>query len=297
MRHPIPKVQIHARPVGKRVTSVRCEVEGIIQGIEIAICYLHECQSRRLHETLYILCDCIAAINTVNNKNESNKYSGVLSRLQDLCDLLKNSSASVKLVHIPGHAGIEGNEIADVKAREVARDIHAGRISVSNEISVYDGYKIAAHLLKKSWQRKWNEENTGRFTYSLIPDVSTKVIFPRDRDSGISYCRMLLHDTLLNDDGYRSGIAETRMCSCGEDNETVEHFLFQCPNYSIDRSVMFDTVNDIWINSKQRKKWRLDITESLLLAPYSDSVCFTKKDNSHIKEALFVFLASVDRHL
>jgi len=160
-----------------------------------------------------------------------------------------------------------------------------------------DGYKIAAQLLKKSWQRKWNEENTGRFTYSLIPDVSTKVIFPRDRDSGVSYCRMLLHDTLLNDDGYRSGIAETRMCSCGEDNETVEHFLFQCPNYSIERIVMFDTVNDILINSKQRKKWRLGITESLLLAPYSGSACFTKKDNSHIKEALFVFLASVDCHL
>jgi len=41
---------------------------------------------------------------------------------------------------------------------------------------------------------------------------------------------------------------------------------------------MFDTVNDIWINSKQRKKWRLGITESLLFAPYSDSVCFTKKE-------------------
>jgi len=54
---------------------------------------------------------------------------------------------------------------------------------VSNEISVYDGYKIAAQLLKKSSQRKWNEENTGRFTYSLIPDVSTKVIFPRDHDN------------------------------------------------------------------------------------------------------------------
>ena len=65
-----------------------------------------------------------------------------------------------------------------------------------------------------------------RYDYSLIPDVSTKVIFPRDRDSGVSYCRMLLHDTILNDDGYRSGNAETRMCSCAEDNETVEHFLF-----------------------------------------------------------------------
>lgn len=86
----------------------------------------------------------------MNNKSESNKYRGVLWRLQDLCDLLNNSSASVKLIHIPGYAEIDGNEIADVKAREVARDIYAGRISVSNGISAYDGYKITAHLLTKT---------------------------------------------------------------------------------------------------------------------------------------------------
>ena len=128
----------------------------------------------------------------------------------------------------------------DVKAREVARDIYAGKISASNDISVYDGYKLAALLFKKSWQRKWNEENTGRFTYGLIPDVSTKVVFPRERNIGVSYFRMLLHDTLLNDDGYRSGISETKVCSCGEDNETVEHFLLKCPNYSTARRDMLD---------------------------------------------------------
>ena len=97
-----------------------------------AIRYLQECQSQKSHETIYILCDCIAAINTANNKSESNKYAGVLCRLQDLCDVLQNSSASVKLVHIPGHAGIEGNEIADVKAREVARDLHLLLLLVSS---------------------------------------------------------------------------------------------------------------------------------------------------------------------
>jgi len=150
------KVQVHVKPVGKRVTSVRCEIEGIIQGIEIAIQSLHDCQSRRTHETIYrpILCDCNSAIEAVINKSESNKYPGVLRRLQDLCDLLNNSSASVKPIHIPGHAGIHGNEIADVRAREVARDIYAGKISASNDISVYDRYKLAALLLKKSWQRK-----------------------------------------------------------------------------------------------------------------------------------------------
>ena len=52
-------VQVHAKPVGKRVTSVRCEVEGIILGIEIAVRYLQECQSRKSHETIYIRGICI----------------------------------------------------------------------------------------------------------------------------------------------------------------------------------------------------------------------------------------------
>jgi len=35
-------------------------------------------------------------------------------------------------------------------------------------------------------QRKWNEENTGRYTYNLILKVGTKVNFPQERDIGVS---------------------------------------------------------------------------------------------------------------
>ena len=37
---------------------------------------------------------------------------------------------------------------------------------------------------------------------SLIPEVGTKVIYPKKREVGVSYCRILLHDTMLNDDGF-----------------------------------------------------------------------------------------------
>ena len=146
----------------------------------------------------------------------------------------------------------------------------------------------------KSWQRKWNEENTGRFTYSLIPEVSSKVLFPKERDVGVSYCRMLLHDTLLNDDGFRTGISVTPQCSCGEDKESVEHVLLHCSKYITERTVMIDTLTDIWMCSSKYKKWNLDITESLLLAPYSDNVDYTRQDSRNIKEALFEFLACID---
>jgi len=42
----------------------------------------------------------------------------------------------------------------------------------------------------------WDNQSTGRYTYELIHDVKTKVIFSKVRDIGIAYCRMLLNDTV-----------------------------------------------------------------------------------------------------
>ena len=59
--------------------------------------------------------------------------------------------------------------------------------------------------------------------------------------------------------------------------------------------MLFDTLNDIWHFSKKHQKWKLDVTERFLLAPYSTNyVDCTRQDSSDIKQALFDFLASVD---
>jgi len=86
-------------------------------------------------------------------------------------------------------------------------------------------YKLVTKMAVRSWQSKWNEDTTGRVTYSFIPDVGTKVLFPKTREVDVSYCRILLHDTMLNDDTYRTGIADTFMCECGQERKTVEHVL------------------------------------------------------------------------
>ena len=50
-----------------------------------------------------------------------------------------------------------------------------------------------------SWHRRWDYEPTGHFTRQLMPSVGSKIVFfPDSRDVGISYCRLLLHDTLLH---------------------------------------------------------------------------------------------------
>jgi len=108
-------------------------------------------------------------------------------------------SVFVKLVKITGHSGIFSSDIADQEAREAAQNIMRGEVTASEVLSVHDRYTIAKDILKKSRQRKWNEESTGRYTYDLLPTVCKNVTFPRSHNVDVSYCQMLLHDTFLKD--------------------------------------------------------------------------------------------------
>ena len=124
--------------------------------------------------------------------------------------------------------------------------------------------------------------------------VGTKVMFSKIRNIGIAYSRMLLHDTMLNKDSFRTGTSDTLLCDCGKADESVEHFLLHCENYAEVRKVMFDTIEDLVSTSKCRCILR--ITEDLLLAPmYQDDI--RKSDMALIKEALFDFISSCNRNI
>ena len=90
---------------------------------------------------------------------------------------------------------------------------------------------MSAEIARTSWQRKWDQDVSGFYTRQLIPKVGVKVSFPEKRDIGISYCRLLLHDTMLKDDSYQTGTSETPICECSFERESSEHFLLQCSRY------------------------------------------------------------------
>jgi len=111
-------------------------------------------------------------------------------------------------------------------------------------------------------------------------------LFPQSRDIGISYCRMLLHDTMLRHDSHRTGTADTPVCECGLERETAEHFLLHCPRFHEAHNKLRDTLKQISYLSGCKKM--LQPSETLLLALFSDDV--TKKKDKLIKEALIQFI-------
>ena len=125
-----------------------------------------------------------------------------------------------------------------------------GNSVASSVISLSTTFKVSSEIAQESWQVKWDQEPAGFFTRLLIPEVNTRILLPRNRDAGISYCRLLLHDTMLREDSFRTGISDTPMCKCGMEHESVEHFLFRCAEHHSARSIMIDDINMILSNSK-----------------------------------------------
>jgi len=159
------------------------------------------------------------------------KFNDIIGQIQ---------SIRINLVKATGHDSTYGNELADQHARDKAKMIAYGNISAPSNITTDDAYKIASEISIKSWQHYWDHESKGRYTYHMIPSVGTKVTFPGCRDIGISYCRILIHDTMLKSDSYRTGISDTSLCECGKGEETIEHFLLHCGIYAEARCDMMD---------------------------------------------------------
>ena len=218
-------VWIQTLAVGTKVSAFECEVEGVGLGITMAIQYLQKTCSRNTVEDVYIFCDCENAINSIDHMNFKRRPD-IFLKFQHYRNQLQIQSIRINLVKVAGHDGLYGNELADKHSRDMSKMIAHRNISAPSNITINDAYKIANEISMKSWQRYWDHESKGRYTYNMIPSVGTKVIFPHCRDIGISYCRILLHDTMLKSDSYRTGTSDIASCECGKGEETIEHFSY-----------------------------------------------------------------------
>jgi len=88
---------------------------------------------------------------------------------------------------------------------------------------------------------------------------------------------------MLKEDTYRTGLSDTPVCEYGNNRESAEHYLLHCTRHHKARSELRDAVDDILESVKEEKH----LTERLLLAPYYQSENINRKQDRHIKEALF----------
>ena len=282
-------ISYKSSPVGSMVSIDECEIDGIILGIDMIIQYHKTHLVNNNNVTCYILSDSISAIEHIDKIDTCISLHS-LKRLKVLCEMLVHMGIQIKLVHIPAHSALEGNMKADKLAKDTAFKIASGEITAPVNTSAISAFSICSEITRKSWQRSWDNEHAGRTTHELIPTVYTKILFPVERDIGISYCRLLLNDTMLKDDSFRSGTSTSPICDCGSQRETAEHLLFHCTLYKKQRDEMVDQLQQLcWTKRNEY----IPITYSLLLSPNNEHL--SKHRMATIKAILFKFLSDIKR--
>ncbi len=143
---------------------------------------------------------------------------------------------------------IASNELADRAAKQAV--LEAAYWSSEEDDSVKSVQEVKTHTRKcimADWQRSWDVKLGGRFTHSLFPSVTTKLMKTHFlRATNIKINRLQTGHILLPSHVHKHGFTPTETCSCGRDLGTIHHVILHCPKYSIPRETLVTDIENIF---------------------------------------------------
>lgn len=165
---------------------------------------------------------------------------------------LQQSHTVVNFAWIPSHVGINGNEVADAKAKaHVSEYIEVKLMKGKNQV-----YKSIDDIALDVWQDRWQLEEKGRFFYSINDTVSNKVSFvDENRKKETILTRLRFGKCWLNEFRYLLNKSNSPLCEVCLVVENVEHFLTDCVKHFSLSLVLTDIL--------RKKKEKIDIKNIL----------------------------------
>jgi ribonuclease HI len=161
----------------------------------------------------------------------------------------KSKRFSITARWTAGHVGIKGNEKADKEAKLAAEGASSDKTDLPSYVrktikkSASAIKQVFNDMINKEWKAEWQE--SGRYKRFKAPDIyspHSKKYLELTSDYRISRRMASLIYQLrsghvpLNAYLFRFKRAESGRCpACGEEWETVEHFLLRCPAYAHER--------------------------------------------------------------
>ncbi len=221
------------RPVSTKSSAFHGELSAIDLALEFACTFCN--RPDNAYNTISIFTDCKSALLTVVNGVKTN-FTSLVNSIQGNITSLDNQHISVELAWVAGHAGLRPNEIADAAAKEAAVEASKWLADQDNSLKSFSEIKKEIrHQCLKVWQRRWERQEDGRFTFNTLPFVSTSRRGPKlDRQTEIKYNRLRSGHSLLAEHAFKMKIPShpTPVCPCGQARETIEHYLLHCPNHN-----------------------------------------------------------------
>ncbi|XP_023235931.1 uncharacterized protein LOC111635252 [Centruroides sculpturatus] len=117
-------------------------------------------------KNIYICSDSRTALQSIS----SGKLGGNIQRM--IIQELTGSTSHINFMWTRAHSGDTGNEEADRLAREVS----SSTTDIAFEdIPLVATKKLIWNTMINIWQRNWEEDETGRTTFSFFPDIAQRL--------------------------------------------------------------------------------------------------------------------------
>lgn len=172
------------------------------------------------------------------------RYVPLILEVQGLVQQLQNRFPVI-LQYIPGHKGIKGN----TKADELAKLAHTRHVSLLSPLPKEDMLPHVKTAVWKYWKDLWlrSVESTGKgkALLSIKSNLNTwqwTSLRPRILETAMAKLR--IGHAGVNSYLYKINKSQTDKCVCGQ-KETIDHFLLQCPLYSIARTELKESLDKI----------------------------------------------------
>ena len=189
-----------------------------------------------------IFVDSQAAISAIDNPFVK---SQIVSDAVDALNKLADTTKSVTIVWIPAHKGHEGNERADILAKQGSSETDESRLLKVKRPQAT--LKSTIHVnVRRQWQEEWQALNMARHTKSFYHgpnQTKAKFVYKLARLELGRFVRIITGHNNLNFFQAKLGLARNPTCRfCGGGDETITHFIFVCPKLlSFQREMFLDT--------------------------------------------------------
>ena len=191
--------------------------------------------------------------------------------LQDLKCSCKGTDFHMEFRWVAGHEGIDGNELADKAAKEAAGGCSSPVKSLPKLLRDFKGlppigilatHQLLLQRLTKKWNKLWQDSPQFTKLSCIDPKLPSKHFLKLVHDKELQRGQISLIFQLrtghipLNKYLHCIKAIDSSCCpACSDPNETVKHFILECPKYGHERHILFHN----WPRCR-------DIPLSLLLA-------------------------------
>ena len=159
--------------------------------------------------------------------------SGLVKECKDYLNEMGRYN-NIRLVWVPGHSGVEGNERADVLANTGSATLPDGPepfLSIPESL----GATALAEWVKERHAERWTEYDGGEHTKRFLPKPNakwTKDLLSMDRSCIARVVGAVTGHCGLNRHMSRLRLSATTSCSCGLGEETGTHLICECPKFT-----------------------------------------------------------------